>query len=115
MAYSLVGDVRDYTTSTPVSSPSGIPRWLAKGLTMSRAPLWRAIVGWPICACLVAVAKQPDHGFPKMRSTRHLPPGRLRHGRAPHFAELEIIPQRAYYGTQTTPAMFVLALSEYWH
>ncbi|HEX5450968.1 MAG TPA: glycogen debranching N-terminal domain-containing protein [Candidatus Limnocylindrales bacterium] len=28
---------------------------------------------------------------------------------------LDIIPQSAYYGTQTTAAMFVLALSEYWH
>jgi len=31
------------------------------------------------------------------------------------LSELDIIPQRAYYGSQTTPAMFVLALSELWH
>jgi len=31
------------------------------------------------------------------------------------LAELEIHPHRAYYGTQTTPAMFVTALSELWH
>lgn len=43
-------------------------------------------------------------------------PGKLIHEmRRGPLSELEIIPQRAYYGTQTTPAMFVLALSEYWH
>ncbi|HZC02436.1 MAG TPA: glycogen debranching N-terminal domain-containing protein [Gammaproteobacteria bacterium] len=43
-------------------------------------------------------------------------PGKMIHEmRRGPLAELEIIPQRAYYGTQTTPAMFVLALSEYWH
>jgi glycogen debranching enzyme len=36
----------------------------------------------------------------------------IRHG---PLSELDIIPQRAYYGTQTTPAMFVVALSELWH
>lgn len=43
-------------------------------------------------------------------------PGKLIHEiRRGPLSELEIIPQRRYYGTQTTPAMFVLALSEYWH
>lgn len=31
------------------------------------------------------------------------------------LSELDLIPQRAYYGTVTTPAMFVVALSELWH
>ncbi len=43
-------------------------------------------------------------------------PGKLIHEiRRGPLSELGIIPQRAYYGTQTTPAMFVLALSELWH
>lgn len=43
-------------------------------------------------------------------------PGKLIHEmRRGPLSDLEIIPQRAYYGTQTTPAMFVLALSELWH
>ncbi len=43
-------------------------------------------------------------------------PGKLIHEmRRGPLSELNIIPQRAYYGTQTTPAMFILALSEFWH
>jgi glycogen debranching enzyme len=43
-------------------------------------------------------------------------PGKMIHEmRRGPLAELEIIPQRAYYGTQTTSAMFVVALSELWH
>jgi glycogen debranching enzyme len=43
-------------------------------------------------------------------------PGKLLHEmRRGPLSELDIIPQRAYYGSQTTPAMFVLALSELWH
>jgi glycogen debranching enzyme len=43
-------------------------------------------------------------------------PGKLLHEvRRGPLSELAIIPQRAYYGSQTTPAMFVLALSELWH
>jgi glycogen debranching enzyme len=43
-------------------------------------------------------------------------PGKMVHEmRRGPLSELEIIPHRAYYGTQTTSAMFVVALSEYWH
>jgi len=43
-------------------------------------------------------------------------PGKMIHEmRRGPLAELELIPQRAYYGTVTTPAMFVVALSELWH
>lgn len=43
-------------------------------------------------------------------------PGKMIHEiRRGPLSELGIIPQRGYYGTQTTPAMFVLALSELWH
>lgn len=43
-------------------------------------------------------------------------PGKMIHEvRRGPLSELEVIPQRAYYGTQTTSAMFVVMLSEYWH
>jgi glycogen debranching enzyme len=43
-------------------------------------------------------------------------PGKMVHEmRRGPLADLNVIPQRAYYGTQTTSAMFVVALSEYWH
>jgi glycogen debranching enzyme len=43
-------------------------------------------------------------------------PGKMIHEmRRGPLSELNIIPQRAYYGTQTSPAMFLLALSECWH
>jgi glycogen debranching enzyme len=47
---------------------------------------------------------------------RDAEPGKMIHEmRRGPLSELEIIPQRAYYGTVTTPAMFLLALSELWH
>lgn len=47
---------------------------------------------------------------------RDAEPGKLIHEmRRGPLAELDITPQRAYYGTQTAPAMFVFTLSEYWH
>jgi glycogen debranching enzyme len=47
---------------------------------------------------------------------RDAEPGKLVHEiRRGPLAVLDIIPQSAYYGTQTTSSMFVLALSEYWH
>ncbi|MFL6263693.1 MAG: glycogen debranching N-terminal domain-containing protein [Thermoanaerobaculia bacterium] len=43
-------------------------------------------------------------------------PGKMVHEmRRGPLAELEIDPHRAYFGTQTAPAMFVTALSELWH
>jgi glycogen debranching enzyme len=47
---------------------------------------------------------------------RDAEPGKLPHEvRRGPLSELGIIPQRAYYGEQTAPSMFVIALSEYWH
>lgn len=47
---------------------------------------------------------------------RDAEPGKLIHEqRSGPLAELGLDPRDAYYGTQTTPAMFVLALSELWH
>lgn len=43
-------------------------------------------------------------------------PGKMVHEmRRGPLAELNLIPQRAYYGTQTSSAMFPVILSEYWH
>jgi glycogen debranching enzyme len=47
---------------------------------------------------------------------RDAEPGKLIHEmRRGPLSDLEIIPQRAYYGTQTTCAMFTFVLSELWH
>jgi len=43
-------------------------------------------------------------------------PGKMIHEmRRGPLADLDIIPQHAYYGTQSASSMFVVALSEYWH
>jgi glycogen debranching enzyme len=47
---------------------------------------------------------------------RDAEPGKLIHEqRSGPLANLGLSPRDAYYGSQTTPAMFVLALSELWH
>jgi len=47
---------------------------------------------------------------------RDAEPGKLIHElRAGPLAALGLTPRDAYYGSQTTPALFVLALSELWH
>jgi glycogen debranching enzyme len=47
---------------------------------------------------------------------RDAEPGKLVHEvRRGPLSELDVIPQSAYYGTQTTAAMYVLVLSELWH
>ncbi|HSK08425.1 MAG TPA: glycogen debranching N-terminal domain-containing protein [Vicinamibacterales bacterium] len=43
-------------------------------------------------------------------------PGKMVHEmRRGPLSELDVIPQRAYYGTQTSASMFVVILSELWH
>lgn len=43
-------------------------------------------------------------------------PNKLLHeARRGPLSDLDLVPQRAYFGEQTAPAMFVVTLSEYWH
>jgi glycogen debranching enzyme len=57
-------------------------------------------------------ASQADRDDP----WRDAEPGKLIHEqRSGPLAALGLTPRDAYYGSQTTPAMFVLALSELWH
>lgn len=43
-------------------------------------------------------------------------PGKMVHEvRRGPLSDLDLIPQRAYYGTQSASSMFIVALSEYWH
>jgi len=61
-------------------------------------------------ALLAATQATEDDPF------RDAEPGKLLHERRRGpLSELDIRPHRAYYGSQTTPAIFVLALSELWH
>ena len=47
---------------------------------------------------------------------RDAEPGKMIHEmRRGPLSDLGVLPRDAYYGTQTTPHMFVLALSELWH
>lgn len=47
---------------------------------------------------------------------RDAEPGKLLHEmRRGPLSELDLVPQRAYYGEQTAQSMFVIVLSEYWH
>jgi glycogen debranching enzyme len=73
-----------------------------------------ALVGPEIMrGTLAVVAATQSHEDSAWRDQE---PGKMIHElRRGPLAELDIIPQRAYYGTQTTPAMFLLALSEFWH
>jgi glycogen debranching enzyme len=63
-------------------------------------------------ALAVAAATQATDDDP----FRDAEPGKMIHEmRRGPLSELGISPRDAYYGTQTSPAMFVLALSEAWH
>lgn len=63
-----------------------------------------------------ALARLAEHQATGESAWRDEEPGKLLHERRRGpLAELELVPQRAYYGEQTAPAMFVITLSEYWH
>lgn len=76
---------------------------------------WQAAMLGPrvtVGALAVAAATQATDDEP----WRDAEPGKLIHEmRRGPLSELGLSPRDAYYGTQTTPAMFVIALSEAWH
>lgn len=63
-----------------------------------------------------AIARLAEFQATEDSAWRDEEPGKLLHERRRGpLSELDLVPQRAYYGEQTAPAMFVIALSEYWH
>jgi len=63
-----------------------------------------------------ALARMAEHQATEDSAWRDEEPGKLLHERRRGpLSELDLVPQRAYYGEQTAPAMFVMTLSEYWH
>jgi glycogen debranching enzyme len=76
---------------------------------------WQSMLLGPRAArgALDAVAAVPATADDPWRDAE---PGKLIHElRLGPMAELGLWPRDAYYGSQTTPSMFVLALSELWH
>jgi glycogen debranching enzyme len=76
---------------------------------------WQSAMVWPqiMRGGLDAMARTQATGDDVWRDAE---PGKLIHEmRCGPLSELGIIPQSAYYGTQTTAAMFPLVLSELWH
>jgi glycogen debranching enzyme len=76
---------------------------------------WQAAMGGPAAlrgALEVAAATQATSNDP----WRDAEPGKMLHElRRGPLSMLGISPRDAYYGSQTTPAMFVIVLSELWH
>ncbi|HJP72427.1 MAG TPA: glycogen debranching N-terminal domain-containing protein [Candidatus Limnocylindria bacterium] len=76
---------------------------------------WQSAMAWPqiMLGGLSAIAAtQATRDDP----WRDAEPGKLVHEmRVGPLSELDVIPQSAYYGTQTTSALFPLILSELWH
>ena len=61
-------------------------------------------------SCMAAVQATDDSAWHDRE------PGKMVHEmRRGPLSDLNIIPQRAYYGTQSASAMFVVTLTEYWH
>lgn len=76
---------------------------------------WQSAMAWPqiMRGGLSAIARTQATTDDPWRDAE---PGKLVHEmRVGPLSELEIIPQSAYYGTETTAAMFPLVLSELWH
>ncbi|HEX7051709.1 MAG TPA: glycogen debranching N-terminal domain-containing protein [Longimicrobiales bacterium] len=94
---------------------AGVPTYTGVFGRDSLTAGWQAaLLGPPMMRGALAVAAETQATADV--AWRDEEPGKLIHEiRRGPLSELDIIPQRAYYGTQTTPAMFVLALSELWH
>ncbi len=76
---------------------------------------------WDAAAQCLRFAFHAEHGEHRVERGLEVrvvraEPGKMIHEmRRGPLSELNLLPQRAYYGSHTTAAMFVLALSELWH
>ena len=94
---------------------AGVPTYTGIFGRDSLTATWQAALVGPdmLCGSLAHIAATQAHDDSAWHDRE---PGKMVHEmRRGPLSELELIPQRAYYGTQTTSAMFVVALSEYWH
>jgi glycogen debranching enzyme len=94
---------------------AGIPAYTGLfGRDVLTAGWQAAILGpEPLRGALARIAERQSRDDDPFRDAE---PGKLIHeSRRGPLSELGILPQAAYYGTQTTSAMFVVTLSEYWH
>ncbi len=117
-------DLRNWELEAQMFGRSDGARWILNaGVPMFTGVFGRDVVtaGWQsamlgpraLAGALDAVAaSQADRDD----AWRDAEPGKLIHEqRSGPLGALGLSPRDAYYGSQTTPAMFVLALSELWH
>lgn len=117
-------DLRNWELEQQILGRTDGARWILNaGIPMFTGVFGRDVLtaGWQAAmlgpralagALDVVAASQADRDDP----WRDAEPGKLIHEqRSGPLAALGLTPRDAYYGTQTTPAMFVLALSELWH
>ena len=117
-------DLRNWELEEQILGRTDGARWvLNAGIPMFTGLFGRDVVtaGWQsamlgpraLAGALDAVAASQATGDDPWRDAE---PGKLIHEqRSGPLAALGLTPRDAYYGSQTTPAMFVLALSELWH
>jgi glycogen debranching enzyme len=117
-------DLRNWELEEQILARSDGARWILNaGIPMFTGLFGRDVVtaGWQsvilgpraLAGALDAVAASQATGDDPWRDAE---PGKLIHEqRSGPLAALGLTPRDAYYGSQTTPAMFVLALSELWH
>jgi glycogen debranching enzyme len=94
---------------------AGVPTYTGLFGRDSLTAAWQgSLLGPDMLRGVLAVLQASQAG--EDSAWRDAEPGKMVHEmRRGPLAELEILPQRAYYGSQTTSSMFVMALSELWH
>ena len=117
-------DLRNWELEAQILGRSDGARWILNaGVPMFTGVFGRDVLtaGWQsamlgpraLAGALDAVAASQADRDDAWRDSE---PGKLIHEqRSGPLAALGLTPRDAYYGSQTTPAMFVLALSELWH
>lgn len=109
-------------SAEPVGSAE--PAWIpAAGMPMYPGVFGRDILttGWQSLLLAPDIARGALEVAARTQATvddaeHDAEPGKMIHEmRRGPLSDLGILPQRAYYGSQTTPAMFLIALSELWH